>query len=108
MIYHEGDSSHEVDPGSVVSMNFWGFHPNIFERSRQMFIDFVKENQDNPKAEFFIPLVADNLIGTKEAAFPILTSNDRWYGVTYIEDRPVVVEAFKKLVEDGKYPSPLW
>ena len=108
VIYHEGESSHEVDPGSVVSMNFWGFHPNIFEVSRQMFVDFVQENKDNPKAEFFIPLVADNLINAGKASFPILTSNDRWHGVTYIEDRPVVVDAFKKLVEDGKYPSPLW
>ena len=108
VIYHEGESSHEVDPSSVVSMNFWGFHPNIFEVSRQMFIDFVQENKDNPKAEFFIPLVADNLINSGKASFPILTSNDRWHGVTYIEDRPVVVDAFKKLVEDGKYPSPLW
>ena len=108
VIYHEGEASNEVDPGSVVSMNFWGFHPNIFEVSRHMFIDFVRENKDNPKAEFFIPLVADNLINSGKAKFPILTSNDRWHGVTYIEDRPVVVQAFKKLVEDGKYPSPLW
>lgn len=108
VVYYEEDTATEVDPDSVVSMNFWGFHPNIFERSRQMFIDFVKENKDNPKAEFFIPLVADTLINAGEAKFPILTSNDRWHGVTYIEDRPVVVEAFKKLAADGKYPTPLW
>jgi hypothetical protein len=73
-----------------------------------MFIDFVKENKENPKAEFFIPLVADNLIGAKAAAFPILTSTDRWYGVTYQEDRQSVVDAFQKMVAEGKYPSPLW
>ena len=59
-------------------------------------------------AIFFIPLVADTLINSGEAKFPILTSNDRWHGVTYIEDRPVVVEAFQKMVDEGKYPSPLW
>jgi len=108
VIYHDEAGSHEVDPNSVVSMNFWGFHPNIFEVSRHMFIDFVKENKDNPKAEFFIPLVADTLINSGEAKFPILTSSDRWYGVTYQEDRQSVVDAFQKMVDDGKYPSPLW
>jgi NDP-sugar pyrophosphorylase family protein len=107
-IYHEGDTTHEVNPDSVVSMNFWGFHPNVFEVSRHMFIDFVRENRDNPKAEFFIPLVADSLIASKKARFNVLTSNDLWYGVTYQEDRPTVVDAFKKLVAEGKYPSPLW
>jgi NDP-sugar pyrophosphorylase family protein len=108
VIYHEGDTTHEVNPDSVVSMNFWGFHPNVFEVSRHMFIDFVRENRDNPKAEFFIPLVADSLIASKKARFNVLTSNDLWYGVTYQEDRPTVVDAFKKLVSEGKYPSPLW
>ena len=108
VVYQDGDAKHEVNPDSVVSMNFWGFHPNIFEVSRHMFIDFVHENRDNPKAEFFIPLVADNLIAAKQAKFPILTSNDLWYGVTYIEDRQTVVDAFKKLVNEGHYPSPLW
>ncbi len=108
VVYQEGDAKHEVNPDSVVSMNFWGFHPNIFEVSRHMFIDFVRENRDNPKAEFFIPLVADNLIAAKQAKFPIFTSIDLWYGVTYIEDRQTVVDAFKKLVDEGHYPSPLW
>jgi NDP-sugar pyrophosphorylase family protein len=108
VVYQEGDAKHEVNPDSVVSMNFWGFHPNIFEQSRHMFIDFVKANRDNPKAEFFIPLVADNLIASGGARFHILTSNDLWYGVTYQEDRPGVVEAFQKLTAEGRYPSPLW
>lgn len=108
VVYQDGEAKHEVDPDSVVSMNFWGFHPNIFEKARHMFIDFVRQNRDNPKAEFFIPLVADNLIASGEARFPILTSNDLWYGVTYQEDRPTVVEAFRKLTEEGRYPSPLW
>lgn len=108
VIYHEGDASFEVDPDSVVSMNFWGFHANVFAEGRKMFIDFVRDNRENPKAEFFIPLVADNLIKDGRAEFNILTSQDRWYGVTYREDRPEVVEAFQKLVDEGKYPSPLW
>jgi hypothetical protein len=108
VVYQDGETKHEVDPNSVVSMNFWGFHPNIFEKARHMFIDFVRENRDNPKAEFFIPLVADNLIASGDAKFPILTSNDLWYGVTYQEDRPEVVAAFQKLTAEGRYPSPLW
>lgn len=108
VIYHEGENSFEVDPDSVVSMNFWGFHPNVFRTGREQFIRFVQENRDNPKAEFFIPLVADNLIHEGKARFNVLTSQDRWYGVTYREDRPEVVEAFQRLVDEGKYPSPLW
>lgn len=108
VIYHDADGTHEVNADAVVSMNFWGFHNNIFDLSRQMFIDFVSNNHDNPKAEFFIPLVADTLIANKQAAFKVLTSNDLWYGVTYQEDRPTVVAAFQKMVAEGKYPSPLF
>lgn len=108
VIYHEGDSTFGVDPDSVVSMNFWGFHPNVFKVGREQFIRFVQENRDNPKAEFFIPLVADNLIHQGKARFNVLTSQDRWYGVTYREDRPEVAAAFQHLVDEGRYPSPLW
>ncbi len=108
VIYIDNEVEFEVDPDSVVSMNFWGFHPNIFEEGRLQFIEFVNENKDNPKAEFFIPLVADNLINSGKASFPILTSKDLWYGVTYPEDRDTVVNAFAKLVDEGRYPSPLW
>ena len=108
VVYLEDESYHEVDPASVVSMNFWGFHPNIFQIGREMFRDFVLENKDNPKAEFFIPLVADNLIKADRAQFEVFTSQDHWFGVTYPEDRDTVVNAFQMMADEGRYPHSLW
>lgn len=108
VVYVEDGTYHNVDPDSVVSMNFWGFHPNIFPAARKMFREFVKDNKDNPKAEFFIPLVADNLIQSGDARFRILTSQDHWFGVTYPEDRDTVVSAFREMTQAGRYPQSLW
>lgn len=108
VVYYEGEQPFNVDPDSVVSMNFWGFHPNVFRIGREMFCDFVKENRDNPKAEFFIPLVADHFIRSGTAEFEIMTSRDHWFGVTYPEDRQTVVDAFRKMVDEGRYPESLW
>jgi dTDP-glucose pyrophosphorylase len=108
VVYLESDHYHEVDPDSVVSMNFWGFHPNVFPAAREMFRDFVIANKENPKAEFFIPLVADNIIKSGKAQFNVLTSQDHWFGVTYPEDRETVVNAFRKMADEGRYPYSLW
>ncbi|MEZ4986831.1 MAG: hypothetical protein R2795_17635 [Saprospiraceae bacterium] len=106
--YLEGDTACPLSEDSVVSMNFWGFHPAIFETTRQMFEAFVHETKGQPKAEFLIPEVVDELIQAGKAQFSVLTSNDRWYGVTYQEDKPMVVEAFHALLEQGVYPRELW
>ncbi|MCP4123139.1 MAG: NTP transferase domain-containing protein [Bacteroidetes bacterium] len=108
IVYLENDAYHEVDTDSIVSMNFWGFHQSVFQTGREMFREFVKENKENPKAEFFIPLVADNLIKSGDARFDIMTSQDHWFGVTYPEDRQTVVDAFKKMTDEGRYPVSLW
>jgi len=94
---------------ALVSMNFWGFHPNIFDTLRKDFIAFVKENKDQPRAEFYIPLVANRLIEEDEVKIEVLPNNEQWYGVTYREDKPRVEAAFKELVEEGHYPKAgLW
>ena len=80
-----------------VSMNFWGFMPNIFSLTEKMFVDFLKENNDNPKSEFFIPLVVNYLISSKTATIQVLESDAEWFGVTYQEDRPSVVEKLKSV-----------
>jgi hypothetical protein len=95
----------QIPLDALVSMNFWGFHPNVFEIIRKDFVAFVKANKDQPRAEFFIPLVANRLIKEDEVKFEVLHSYDQWYGVTYREDKPMVVAAFKKLVEEGSYPQ---
>lgn len=107
--YLEDDgSTHPVSIDSVVSMNFFGFHPAIFDKCKAMFEQFVHDTAGQPKAEFLIPEVVDELISSGEAKVEVLTSNDRWYGVTYREDKPMVVAAFEQLLADGRYPNHLW
>jgi NDP-sugar pyrophosphorylase family protein len=108
VLYEEGDKAFEVPEDSPVSMNFWGFHHSIFDHLLSGFSEFAKSNTDNPKAEYFIPLVADHLVNTNQGQFVVKVSNDKWFGVTYIEDKADVSEALAKLTEAGQYPSPLF
>jgi len=97
-----------VPDSSLVSMNFWGFHPNVFEETRKRFLTFVKHNKENPKSEFYIPLVVNDLLELGEIKLSVLSSEDKWYGVTYKEDKPTVQGALKDLAKAGQYPDPLW
>ncbi|MEO0338204.1 MAG: sugar phosphate nucleotidyltransferase [Bacteroidota bacterium] len=106
--YLEGGDQDFLSPKALVSMNFWGFHPNIFETIREGFVRFVAENQDNPKAEFYIPLVVNQQIHADEIKLHVLANDEQWYGVTYQEDKIKVQHAFDQLSEQGKYPRPLW
>lgn len=99
---------HSLSIDSVVSMNFWGFHPSILTKTEQMFHEFVDATTGQARAEFLIPEVVDTMIQSGEATFDVLTSNDKWYGVTYKEDKPMVVAAFKKLLDNDIYPQQLW
>lgn len=105
-----GEDGHryELADNSLVSMNFWGFHPSIFERTQSMFDHFANSNIGSPRAEFLIPEVVDAMIEDGSAKFKVLESDDRWYGVTYQEDKPMVQKAFALLVDEGTYPSPLF
>lgn len=102
------EEAHPLHIDSIVSMNFWGFHPAIFDQTEKMFHDFVASTAGQPRAEFLIPEVVDELIKSGAAKVRVLTSEDRWYGVTYKEDKPMVVDAFKKLLSDEVYPNRLW
>ena len=98
----------EIAEDTPVSMNFWGFHPAVFKDIEQMWEAFLPANKDNLKSEFFIPTVANNLIQAGKAAFEILPGGKTWFGVTYTEDKPVVIEALKKMHGSGEYPAKLW
>ncbi|GHB47547.1 nucleotidyltransferase family protein [Mongoliitalea lutea] len=98
----------EIATGTPVSMNFWGFHPAVFSDIESMWKEFLPTNQENLKSEFFIPTIANNLIQAGKAAFEILEGGKTWFGVTYTEDKPGVIEALKALHEKGEYPSNLW
>ncbi len=97
-----------VGEQTPVSMNFWGFTPDYFKYSEEQFIDFLKENADKPKAEYFIPLVVDNLINKGEATCEVLDTTAKWFGVTYAADRPATVEKIQSLVDAGEYPNKLF
>ncbi len=98
-----------VSLSSYVSMNMWGITPEFLDVLETEFAAFFANLTDETalKAEFLLPMVVDGLVQQKRATVAVLETTDRWFGVTYAEDRPVVQEAFRKLVADGVYASPL-
>ena len=105
-----GESWTDLPGETPVSMNLWGFGESFVKEADRRFARWLDENlEKNPlKCEYFLPLVVSELIGEKKAAVKVLRSTDKWYGVTYREDKPVVVEAIAKKTADGLYPENLW
>ena len=97
-----------IADNTPVSMNMWGFTPDYFQYSEEYFKEFLKENIDKPKAEFYIPLLVNDLVNSKTATVKVLDTTSRWFGVTYAADRQSVVDKFKALADSGEYPSPLF
>ena len=97
-------------PDTTVSMNMWGYMPSFLAEAKIRFAAFLdKTLVENPlKGEYFLPLPVAQLIHEKKATFKVLTSPDRWYGVTYAADKPMVVAALKAMTDEGKYPDGLW
>jgi dTDP-glucose pyrophosphorylase len=104
----ENDELQTVGENVPVSMNMWGFTPEYFNYSNEQFIDFLENNRENPKAEFFIPLVVNNLIVAGKARVKVLDTPSKWFGVTYAEDRPAVVAKIRELIDNGEYPEKLF
>jgi UTP-glucose-1-phosphate uridylyltransferase len=97
-----------ISEKSIVSMNFWGFSPLFFSSLESHFRDFIRENSGNLKAEMYLPFVVDELVKQHKASVKVLQSKDQWFGVTYKEDKPLVVAQIASLVEKGVYPRNLW
>lgn len=108
VMFNEGDAWTEVDENAPVSMNMWGFTPDYFDYSERYFTSFLKENADNLKAEFFIPLLVNDLINSGKASVKVLDTPSKWFGVTYAQDRPMVVEKIQNLIKAGEYPEKLF
>ncbi len=100
--------SRQLTPETIVSMNMWAFHPSYFDYFETHFRHFLNERIDEPKSEYFIPTIVDELITSGERKVKVLTSEDEWFGVTYQEDKPIVMEKLNKLIAAGKYPDRLW
>lgn len=92
----------------TVSMNMWGFTPSIFDHLDQQFRAFLAAKSNDPKAEFFIPTVVNELVKASKARVRVLQSKDSWFGITYKEDKAMVVGSVRKLVDQGGYPKKLW
>ena len=104
----EDGSSVALEPDTLVSMNFWGFHPSLFAHLERIFKEFLSVNLNVPKSECYIPKVVDQLIKEGNARVKVLKTDAEWFGITYQEDRPGVVESFRKLYADKVYPEHLW
>ncbi|MCL2131586.1 MAG: sugar phosphate nucleotidyltransferase [Lentimicrobiaceae bacterium] len=87
----------EMNPKTPVSMNFWGFNPNIFTHLEYLFTDFLKNNIQDLKSEFYIPFAVDDLIKNNTIQVKVLETDSQWYGVTYQEDRKIVIDKFKQI-----------
>lgn len=105
-----GDTWQDLAPDTPVSMNLWGFGQSFLEEAEARFAGWLSENlPKNPlKCEYFLPLVVSELLAEGKATVKLLHSTDKWYGVTYREDKPVVVNAIAQKVADGLYPADLW
>lgn len=91
-----------------VSMNMWGFTPDYFDYSKKAFIEFLKLNHDQLKAEFYIPTVVNDLIQRKKISLKVIPTTSKWFGVTYAADRPATVAEFARLTNAGVYPQKLF
>ena len=99
----DGKTWTELDPDTLVSMNLWGLRPDVFDYIEKGFINFLSKNIDTPKAEYYLPFVVSELIESGEKKVDMLIAEDKWYGVTYKEDKENVVAALSQMIEKGYY-----
>lgn len=112
VVYTEDDGVtwNVIPRGTTVSMNMWGFGASMLKELEKRFPEFLQENlEKNPlKCEFFLPFVVEQLMEENKAVVQVLKSEDRWYGVTYKEDKEKVMQAIADFKAEGKYPDKLW
>lgn len=103
IVFEEGEELTELPESTPVSMNFWGFMPNVFPVINEMFKEYSTQNLHSPKAEFYIPNVMTYLIKHDLGKCKVFSNESEWFGVTYPEDKPTVMEALQKLSNQGLY-----
>jgi NDP-sugar pyrophosphorylase family protein len=108
IISKEEGGDRVLSPDTPTSMNFWGFQPNIFQLSAELFDAFLQHNQGNLKSEFYIPIIVNEMIKGNKGKVKILSGSDTWFGVTYKDDKEEVSKRIKALVNAGEYPEKLW
>lgn len=108
VVFEENNETFELDAKTPVSMNFWGFTPLVFDKAEKMLHEFVEKNWEDPKSEFFIPSVADQLVKDGVTAFKVIPTSAKWFGVTYPEDKEIVQKSISTLINEGAYPEKLF
>jgi NDP-sugar pyrophosphorylase family protein len=108
IICDDDQQPRELPRDSQVSMNFWNFHPSIFPYTDKLFNEFLDTNISKPKAEFFIPIVADRFTAEGKGVIKVIPTSAQWFGVTYKEDAPEVKSRLEELIRSGEYPQNLW
>ena len=106
--YPEGEGTKTLEEDTLVSMNMWAFQPSYFQFVEEQFTDFLKERGMELKSEFYIPSVVDKLIKDGKLDVNVLDTNSSWFGVTYQEDKPIVMEKLNTLIKQGAYPEKLY
>ncbi len=97
-----------LDRNASVSMNYWGFHPEIFKQIEKGLHDFMKQNAHNPTAEYYIPNIVTDMIVSGQMTVRVIPTNDNWFGVTYKQDKPMAIDAISRYITEGIYPKKLW
>ena len=102
------DRDIELDGSEPVSMNVWGFTPDLFKHLKAMFIDFLDKEGSEMRSEYLIPTVVNNLIRSGQKQVHVLRTSSKWFGVTYKEDKPFVSQQIQELIDDDTYPKQLF
>jgi hypothetical protein len=108
IVFHDGGADEPLAENTPVSMNFFGFTPDYFRHSEAFFKEFLSENIDNLKSEFYIPRMVNKVINDGTATMKVLSTRADWFGVTYKEDKPQLVAKIEELIEAGVYPRNRW
>ena len=110
IVFHDLGEDEALEEETPVSMNLFGFTPDYFAHSEEYFKGFLSspEVQTNLKAEFFIPLMVNKLVGEGTSKLKVLSTTANWFGVTYQADKPQLVAKIEELIEAGVYPRNLW
>ena len=108
IVFHDLGTDEPLEENTPVSMNLFGFTPDYFRHSEAYFKEFLQENIANLRSEFFIPLMVNKVISEGTATMRVLSTTANWFGVTYKEDKPQLMQKIEELIEEGVYPRNLW
>ncbi len=108
IVYTENGQEILLRGNETVSMNMLGFAPSIYPHVQQYFEDFIRKNNEQLKAEFYIPSVVNQVIKEGKGSLKVLNSSEKWFGITYKEDKTIAQQSIRKLIQKGIYPAKLW